>query len=255
MGTVFDKNWIEEHYDTLCSWQQSAYKSFCSIIADKENTYPCIPGRQGFLMNDLRFSFIGDPREISSVKELAYSLKKYGKCSHHTGKYTSLVVFFHTPKDMLTQYSVEDYRHLFWNILNHVTSFDEQNWPDDIPIDPSHHKWEFCFDGEPYFTFCSTPGHKRRKSRYFPCFLLAFQPRWVFEEINDSTHLGRKMKKAIRKRLIGYDNIPSHPDLKWYGQEDNHEWKQYFLSDDESSLSQCPFTKMKNKWTNLLSNK
>ena len=98
---------------------------------------------------------------------------------------------------------------------------------------PAHHKWEFCFDEEPYFVFCATPAHTLRKSRHFPFLLLAFQPRWVFEEINNSTAFGHKMKKLIRKRLIEYDAIPCHPDLKWYGQEDNHEWKQYFLSDDD----------------------
>lgn len=252
MGTILEKVWLDEQLETLPLWQQSAYKSFSSMIADDENSYPCVPARQGFLTNQLRFSFVGDPREVSSAKELADALREYGKCSRDAGKYTSLAVFFETPNEILQDYGVEDYRELFWSVLNEVTTFDEKEWPEDIPADPSHHKWEFCFNGEPYFAFCATPAHTLRKSRHFPFFLLSFQPRWVFEELNNSTALGRKMKKLIRKRIVEYDAIPGHPDLKWYGQEDNHEWKQYFLSDDEKSPSTCPFMRMKNKFSSFL---
>ncbi len=249
MDVLLDKEWLDEHLESLPLWKQEAYQSFSSTIADDENTYPCVPGRQGFLMNNLRFSFIGDPRDIHAAEELAHALKEYGKISRDTGKYASLVVFVETPDEMLASYHVENYRDLFWDVLNHVTTFDQTEWPEDIPTDPSDHKWEFCFDGEPYFAFCATPAHEIRRSRYFPGMLLAFQPRWVFNEINDSTVFGRKMKKLIRKRLVEYDGIPGHPDLKWYGQTDNHEWKQYFLSDDDSSPSKCPFTRMKNKFS------
>nr|WP_221301804.1 YqcI/YcgG family protein [Texcoconibacillus texcoconensis] len=237
---------------TLSSWKQEAFRSFSSTIADDENTYPCVPGRHGFLTNNLRFSFISDPREESSAEELVNALEEYGSISRDTGNYASLVVFVETPKDMVERYDVEDYRELFWTVINNVTSFDPKEWPEDIPSDPSDHKWEFCFNGEAYFVFCATPAHEVRKSRQFPCLLLAFQPRWVFNEINDSTVFGRKMKEQIRKRLLEYDGISVHPDLKWYGEEDNNEWKQYFISDDDSSPSKCPFTRMKNKVSKFL---
>src|SRR5438067_1081398 len=98
------------------------------MIADDKNTYPCIPARQGFLSNNLRFSFVGDPREVSSAKELADALREYGKCSRDAGKYTSLAIFFETPEEILEDYDVEDYRELFWSVLNKVTTFDEKEW-------------------------------------------------------------------------------------------------------------------------------
>lgn len=247
MKGLLEKSWIDEQFETLPLWQQTAYTSFSSMLADDDNTFPCVPARHGFLSNHLRFNFIGDPRELSSINDLANSLRIFGKCSRDAGKNTSLAIFLETPEDMIKNYNWEDYRKLFWSILNKLTTFDEKDWPEDIPTDPSHHKWEFCFDGEPYFVFCATPAHSLRKSRHFPSLFIAFQPRWVFEEINNSTDFGRKMKKLIRKRLVAYDGIPGHPDLKWYGQEDNHEWKQYFLSDDASSTSKCPFMRLKSK--------
>ncbi len=251
MAELYTKSWLEENLESIQNWQQDAFKHFSNMIADKGNTYPCIPGRQGFLSNNLRFGFTSDPREDGSIEDLAFLLKSYGEISRDTGKYASLVVFFKTPEQFKDNYRVAEFESLFWSVLNRVSAIDEVEWPEDIPTDPSHHEWEFCFHGEPYFAFCATPGHIFRKSRSFPCFMMAFQPRWVFDEINDSTVFGRKLKKAIRKRLADYDDVPIHPDLKWYGQTDNHEWKQYFLSDDESSPSKCPYTYMKNKLKKL----
>ncbi len=241
VGAVVDKKWLDHHLTSLPLWQQNAFKDFSTMIADEANTFPCIPARTGFLSNQLRFSFIGDPRELQSAKALADCLKEYGQCARSAGKYTSHAIFFETPQDMLENYEVEDYRALFWTVLNNITAFDEKEWPTEIPSDPSVHTWEFCFNGEPYFVFCATPAHQLRKSRHFATLLMAFQPRWVFEDINDTTVLGQKLKRLIRKRIDLYDEIPGHPDLKWYGQKDNHEWKQYFLSDDEHSPSKCPF--------------
>lgn len=250
MGAVFKKSWLDEHIETLPSWQQHAYQSFSAKIADDANTFPCVPARRGFLSDQLRFSFIGDPRKVHSIKELADCLRAYDKCARTSGKYTSLAIFIETPEEVLKDYDVEDYRNLFWTILNKLTAFDKQKWPADIPSDPTNHAWEFCFEGEPYFVFCATPAHQLRKSRHFPTLFMAFQPRWVFEDMNDSTVIGQKLKKLIRKRIDAYDGVPCHPDLKWYGQVDNHEWKQYFISDDDNSPTKCPFLKMQNQHIN-----
>ncbi|QCT04810.1 hypothetical protein E6C60_4105 [Paenibacillus algicola] len=252
MEILVDKKELEAQLDTLPPWKREAFTSFASIIADSDNTYPCIPGRQGFLMNHLRYAFIGDPRNPGSAEQLAQALGAYGEISRSTGNYASLAVFVETPEELLQDSTVEDYRSLFWKLLNEVTSLDPREWPEGIPTDPTDPGWEFCFQGEPYFAFCATPAHVERRSRHFPGMLLAFQPRWVFDEMNASTVLGRKMKQLIRKRLVEYDGFPGHPDLKWYGQDDNHEWKQYFLSDDNSSPSKCPFNRMKQTISRIL---
>ena len=133
MGAILEKIWIDEQLKTLPLWQQTAYTAFSSMIADDKNTYPCVPARQGFLTNKLKFSFVGDPREVSSAKALAETLREYGKCSRNAGKYTSLAVFFETPEDMLKHYNVEDYRELFWSVLNKMTTFDEKDGRNTFP--------------------------------------------------------------------------------------------------------------------------
>ncbi|WP_394176038.1 YqcI/YcgG family protein [Guptibacillus hwajinpoensis] len=248
---LFTKSWFEQHGDCLEDWQRSTYKDFVNMMGDEENPYPCIPGMQGFISDTLRFGYAGSPTDEGSHKQLAKLLKQYGKVSRDTGKYASLVVFFDSREMVKEEATIDEYQNQFWTILNQVHKLDEQEWPEHIPKEPHHHEWEFCFDGEPYFAFCATPAHVIRKSRQFPTFLIAFQPRWVFDEINASTTFGQKLKRAIRKRLVAYDGVDPHPALKWYGQQDNYEWEQYFLHDNDSSLSKCPFTAMMNKFKKL----
>ncbi|MCA1065077.1 YqcI/YcgG family protein [Rossellomorea sp. AcN35-11] len=241
---LWSKRLIDEQGEELSLWQKEAYRHFSALMCDEEHPYPCVPGKQGFQTDTLRFGFAENPRSQEASLELSDLLKQYGKISRDTGKYASLVVFFHSDEREEEKPSIEDYRDMFWTLLNRTHELDEGPWPEGIAEDPHHHTWEFCFDGEPYFAFCATPAHTVRKSRHFPYFLLAFQPRWVFDEINASTSFGQKLKKVIRKRLIEYDEREAHPSLKWYGQEDNHEWKQYYISDDDSSPSKCPFMNM-----------
>ena len=132
---------------------------------------------------------------------LAQCLKDYTKASRTFGKYTTLTVFFHTPHDMRDRFEVADYQQLFWSILNNLTNMDEMEWPESIPMEPTHHEWEFCFHGEPYFISCATPAHKLRKSRHFSTLLMAIQPRWIFDDINDSTAFGRKIKSSFVSEL------------------------------------------------------
>lgn len=245
---LYTKSWLEENEAEMEQWQREAFHHFSNMLCDEENPYPCVPGMQGFQANSLRFGFVHDPREKKAASQLATLLKEYGEISRDTGRYASLVVFFDSKKLIERKTEMDEYQQLFWSMLSRVHQYDEKPWPDNIPKDPHHHEWEFCFDSEPYFSFCATPAHVVRKSRSFPCFMLAFQPRWVFKEINDSTTFGKKLKKLIRKRLVQYDGVEAHPSLKWYGQQDNHEWKQYFLSDDDTTPSKCPFTTFKNKF-------
>lgn len=229
--------------ETLPFWKRDALENFEAKMMDKAKPFPCIPATQGFSLNHLQYGFAGDPREESSSLELAELLSTYTKHSKEIGKYTSLIVFFETPPDLLNTCTVEEFEQLFWKKLNKLAEIDSVEWPSHIPPDPTQPAWQFCFHGEQYFMYCATPAHKSRLSRSFPYFMLAITPRWVLELFNSSPSFSNKIKKNIRKRLSKYDNISVHPDLNTYGNSDNFEWKQYFLHDDDSPLSKCPFHK------------
>ncbi|MBA2175678.1 YqcI/YcgG family protein [Halobacillus locisalis] len=240
---LLTKSSIEQQASSLEPWEQSAFDYFKQMMLDRKHPYPCVPGIQGFLEDSLRYGFAGNPKSYKTAEQLASLLKAYGKISRDTGRYASIVVFFDT-QDIERATSISSYQEIFWTLLSRVHELDEEPWPDDISTCPEDPSWEFCFDGEPYFAFCATPAHSERKSRHSPHFLIAMQPRWVFHDIHDGTSYGRKLKAAIRKRLEEYDERPAHPALKWYGQKDNLEWQQYFLQDDDTIPSKCPFKAM-----------
>ncbi|GEO27064.1 hypothetical protein AAC03nite_28490 [Alicyclobacillus acidoterrestris] len=191
------------------------------------------------LEGHLRFGFLPDPRTKVAREVLADLLRQYDKCARQAGRYTSLVIFYET--SLLRTLDVLGFESLFWSILSDLHQLDETVWPNHISMDPNHYSWEFCFGGQPYFAFCSTPSHHLRKSRYSEYFTMAFQPRFVFDDIHQNTAYGRRLKQAIRRRLAAYDEVPIHPALGWYGEAENHEWQQYFLRDNESMPTQCPF--------------
>lgn len=227
------------HDDKRCILEK-----FEARMLDRSNPFPCIPATIGFSLNQLRYGFIGDPRNKSTVIELADLLRNYTRESNEFGDYTSLIVFFQLSEEIKKEFSVEDYEQLFWQNLNQLASIDKIDWPKDIPTEPDHPIWEYCFHGERYFIFCATPAHKHRQSRHFDTMLLAITPRWVLQAFNKSEQRAKKIKERIRKRLNNFDSIEVHPDLNSYGEEDNYEWKQYFLRDDETTIGKCPFHRL-----------
>jgi uncharacterized protein len=226
--------------DQLEEWELQALDKFSAKMSDKEKPFPCIPATIGFSLNQLRYGFVGDPRNSSTIHELADLLTSYTNVSRQVGNYTSLIIFYETPES-LKQMTVEDFEQFFWKHLIGLSALDTAEWPDDIPNNPHDPIWEFCFYGEKYFMYCATPAHQNRKSRHFDVMMLAITPRWVLQEFNKSQSYARRLKAQVRERLAKYDSISIHPDLNTYGAEDNFEWRQYFLRDDDTSLSKCPY--------------
>ncbi|WP_282155877.1 YqcI/YcgG family protein [Cytobacillus gottheilii] len=232
------------HREVLDDWERTALEQFSEKMSDKTKPFPCIPATIGFSKNQLRYGFIGDPRNEETLYELAAILGKFTRESKHFGPYTSLIIFYQTPVDLKETYTVEDYEQLFWEQLSGLSAVDAEEWPEDIPVDPHHPIWEFCFNGEKYFMYCATPAHVSRQSRHFDNMMLAITPRWVLQEFNKKEKFACSIKKKVRERLTKYDDATIHPDLNSYGSEDNFEWRQYFLRDDDTSLSKCPYHRM-----------
>ncbi|WP_407271716.1 YqcI/YcgG family protein [Radiobacillus sp. PE A8.2] len=221
------------------AWQHDAYQKFQSKLTDKQMKFPCIPATQGLALDQFRYGFIDDPTKQEAYKNIALLLTNYSHVYKNIGNYTSLVLFFKNAEST-RNYSIANYESLFWEILSQSSDYDPSTWPEKIPTDSNDSLWEFCFEQERFFVFAATPAHEHRQSRNFPYFMFAITPRWVFDSFQQQKS-AQAIKKRIRERLNDYDAIEPHPELKLYGEKDNHEAKQYFLRDDQSSLSQCPF--------------
>lgn len=114
---LYTKSCLEEKLLDLPNWQRIAFELLSEKVGDKADAFPCIPGRQGFLTDQLRISFAGDPREEGTPEEVGLLLSEYGKISRNTGKYASLLVIFDTPEDLAEYYSIEAYEELFWSFF------------------------------------------------------------------------------------------------------------------------------------------
>ncbi|MGM0873811.1 MAG: YqcI/YcgG family protein [Bacillota bacterium] len=228
----------------LLKWQLEVVEHFKNMMTNRVSPFPCIPAIQAYSFGHLRYGFVGDPRQYKTSIELASLLKEFSKSSREYGFYTSLIIFFYTSEDLMKNDHVGEYEKLFWKQLSNLHDLDDKDWPQDIPEDPEDNKWEFSFHGEKYFMFCATPSHSQRRSRYFPCMMMAITPRWVLQRFNTNEKVSGKIKQRIRNRLENYDTTEIHHSLKSYGHNDNYEWKQYFLHDDEYELPKCPFLRM-----------
>ncbi|MDN4073515.1 YqcI/YcgG family protein [Fictibacillus terranigra] len=223
-------------------WKREAFLAFHQKMINQERKFPCIPAIQGYQLNHIRFGFAPAPEHEKAPAVFARLLESYGSCSRETGDYSALVVFFHSPSGPgAGAKNVAAYENIFWDLMIRTHKMDKEPWPVHISPDPEDRTWEFCFGQEQYFVYCGTPAHERRYSRYFPCFMLALTPRWVLSRFNEDKKRADKMSDWIRSRLLSYDTAPIHPELKKYGDEDNKEWKQYYLRDNETAASVCPF--------------
>jgi FPC/CPF motif-containing protein YcgG len=219
------------------AWKKVVFDEFYTTMINENEKFPCVFGTAGVKSQQVRYYFSNSQAEEPNTHALATVLEEYVKNSRTYGNNTSLVVFF---KPSSTTNSLQNYEQYFWAILKELSLTDSSSWPAEIPEDPDHHLWEFSFSGEPIFVVCNNPAHKLRRSRYSSTFMITFQPRWVFDFLQ--TPAGQKSKRIVREILKSYDDIEVHPELGAYGDKNNKEWLQYYLSDsNEINRKKCPF--------------
>jgi FPC/CPF motif-containing protein YcgG len=220
------------------AWERDAADRFCQRMLDRQRLFPCIFGTDALRRGSLRFAFV--PNDPRADAHLATALREFVDMAPELGNRTSLVAFFEPSPDMDT---IEDYRRCFWSLLQSLHAQDPSPWPSEIPLDSEHSEWEFCFADMPMFVVANTPAHRHRASRFFEYFCITFQPRFVFDDIAETSPQGQNARKIIRGRLLAYDTVPLTPSLGSFGAPGNREWTQYFLSDDNEVVpesARCP---------------
>ncbi|MEU3777869.1 YqcI/YcgG family protein [Streptomyces sp. NPDC032472] len=220
-------------------WERDAADKFSRLMMDEERPFPCVYSVDAFRTENLRYAFI--PQGEGAGEHLAMALREYVRIAPSLGRRTSLVTFFApTPGNE----TLEDYRSMFWDTLQTLHGLDDSPWPSEVPTDTDSEWWEFCFAGMKLFIAANAPAYEFRDSRHFDYFSIAFQPRFVFDDITEDTPAGKNGRKLIRERLHSYDKIPPTPVLGDFGTPGIREWHQYFLEDHNQppqSDAKCPF--------------
>lgn len=241
IGRLLDRSEIEDAIDAgeLAAWKERRYTQFRETMRD--TPYPCHFAVEAERNGAARFLFVGNPKDRDTLIEVKEGVQQYLEAYQSIADRTTLVIFFNVPDDA---WSERTYRDQFWRTLEFLNERDPEPWPSDVPADPTHPDWEFCFCGESMFVVGRAPFYTARKSRYTPAGLeITIQPRRVLDEVSGDTEEGQRARAVIRDRLAEYDDVAPHPDIGDYGDPDTREWEQYLLpTSNDESLEEFPFT-------------
>ena len=222
----------------LPGWLDSAYETLREQVMHP--AYPCFFGTTAERRGEMFYSFVsGHDKNIRDLPATMQTFAKLATLPQY--RKNNIAVFFEPDTKPLSH---DEYHELFWKTLQHLHDVDPDPAADQQP-EPSHEEWEFSFAGVQMFVVCACPSFKLRHSRNLgPGMVLLFQPRSVFVDTITNKVIGREARNQVRKRLETWDETPAHPDLGFYGDAGNLEWKQYFL-DDKNVAAQdvCPFLK------------
>lgn len=221
-------------------WVVDAVEKFKIRMLDDSRKFPCVFGVDAVRRDTLRLAAV--PAGPDRTERLADALRSFLPRCRELGNRTSLVVLFEPDPALRT---VEDHRTHFWSLLQGLHDGDRLAWPQGIAEDTDSPEWEFSFHGEPMFVVANTPAHTQRRSRYFEYFAITFQPRFVFEGLEETSRQGSSARRIIRGRLAEYDGTPPAGNLGSFGAPGNREWGQYFLDDTDNGFDAsdgCPFS-------------
>ncbi|MCW8060868.1 condensation domain-containing protein, partial [Agrobacterium tumefaciens] len=216
-------------------WLEDAYRRFSEDVLHPE--FPCFFGTQAERRGEMFYSFVSQ----ADLTHLPRTMLKFAELSQDRANEKNNFALFFEPDE--TPLDHDGYRKRFWGVLQYLHDHDHTITADTEVLDPSHPDWEFEFAGMQMFVVACTPSYQRRRSRNLgPGMIMLFQPRSVFIDAITQRAIGPQARDQVRKRLVVWDGVAHHPDLGVYGDPDNREWKQYFLSDDdEPNRGACPF--------------
>jgi FPC/CPF motif-containing protein YcgG len=214
------------------SWKLEAYEQYLAKI--RAPGYPCFFGQSGEGRGEMLYTFIAQ----GDLDDMVTNMRKFvSLISTAPHERSSLIAFFEPDRTMTDHRS---FTVRFWQVLQFLHEHDRSPTADRTP---DHPLWEFAFGGCEMFVVGASPTYRCRRSRNLgPGMVLVFQPRLLFIDPATSQPIAPSVRQCIHKRMLAYDGMTLHPDIGFYGNSGNREWKQYALPDDnEPQMSSCPF--------------
>jgi FPC/CPF motif-containing protein YcgG len=228
--------------DPPWDWLRPAFHAFTSTLLNADLKFPCIFGASAQAHGHNTFTVLDSrlPRAFG-LDALAESLLIYRDRAWSGPRRQSLIAFLGPPEN---NPSLTRDRDRFWRLLTDLHALDPAPWPEERTRDPGNPKWDWCFAGEPWFTFMCSPAYIARRSRNIgPCLTAIFQTRRIFHGLSGNTPAGHVAKQTVRNRLAAYEDLPPHPHLGPFDQQSDYKWRQYALPDDLTvfPVDGCPF--------------
>lgn len=235
---------VHSHIDTEMiargrSERFAAFNELKEVLADV--AFPCLFGRRAWRDKTNRFLFC-DRIEEGGLEHFRRGVSEYTEFVKRTDikdrLFSPLVVFV----DGLPG-SQQEHHAVAWALLQYLLDTDKASWPERIPADPDDPLWTFCFNDVQLFFNISTPVHQVLNSRRLSsCLTLVINPRENFDVVaNSREKSGQLIRKKIRERVLEYNQGFVPPELGFFGDHDNFEWKQFQLGEPTvPAPAQCP---------------
>ena len=214
------------------SWKLEAYEQYRAKL--RRPDYPCFFGQAGEERGEMLYTFTAGGR----LEELVTNMQQFVSLTGTPGYERSSLVAFLEPDCSITDHASFVAR--FWHALQFLHEYDRHPATNRTP---DHSLWEFSFERCEMFVVGASPTYCHRRSRNLgPGIVLIFQPRLLFIDPATSLPIAAPVRHRIHQRMLAYDEMPVHPDIGFYGNPINREWKQYALPDDnEPEHGTCPF--------------
>ncbi len=213
-------------------WKLEAYEQYQTRLRAPE--YPCFFGQSGEARGEMLYTFVAHGRLNEFVANMREFVSLMGAPPHER---SSLVAFLEPDPSMTDHVS---FVARFWEVLQFLHEHDRNPATERTP---DHPLWEFAFEGCEMFVVGASPTYQRRRSRNLgPGVVLVFQPRSLFIDPATLQPIAASVRHRIHKRTLAYDGMSIHPDIGFYGNLGNREWKQYAIPDDnQPETGVCPF--------------
>lgn len=219
-------------------WVQEHYRDFHEFLASESRPHPCSFGVNAEKRRKLRYSYV-NREEITRPLELAKTLRAFQSVAPSIGGRPALIVFV----DILPELDASEQEATFWSLLQSLHDHDDTPWPvATIPADSEHPLWQFCFAGEPWFINGHGTTYQKRLSRGSKRgMFLVMQTHANLDGIVGHAPGAEAIRQDIRQAVRRYDLVDVSPDFTIYGDPAGREWKQYWLTDDNSPRTgTCP---------------
>lgn len=213
-------------------WKIEAYEQYREKLRD--STYPCFFGQTAETRGEMLYTFV----ETGHLDDIVESMRKFTRLTGTAGYERASLAAFFEPDPSIQDHA--SFVERFWRILQYLQEHDRNPAIGQTPDDPL---WEFSFEGCEMFVVGTSPTYRQRRSRNLgPGIALIFQPRILFIDPSTSLPIAASVRHRIHERMLAYDGMAAHPDIGFYGDAHNREWKQYALPDDnEPETGKCPF--------------
>lgn len=221
-------------------WRVQSYREIQECLEHEQ--FPCPFAKKSHQRRTQYFAFL-ESTERDQLEYFRLAMMQYLRINRAASDAERLLMPLAVVVKPEEGKALAEYHAQAWSALQYLHDRDLAPWPSDVPPDPEHYLWSFCFEGVQIFINFSAPAHKLHRSRNLGSSLVfVINPRENFDQVAGNNPKGLKVREYVRARIAAYEQTEHAPEnLGTYGQESDREWRQYAMPEGDAALpARCP---------------